>query len=566
MSLFSKYLHRGGGLMFGSVLGIYAWDRGFNDSTLGRNVRTLYTASLIIGDYKLNFHQGNADKIGKLHTRTAERILECCQLNGGLYIKFGQQIAQQAAILPPQYNQVLKVMYDKAPVVSYEQVSKIFMEEFGCEPTKLFRHFEHEAFASASIAQVHKAELWDGTPVAVKVQKPYIKKQLEYDLFIYRILCYTFESVFDLPIYWSTDYTEHHLRQEVDFEREGRNAEKCHEYMKGERALAPHVYVPKVYWEQTSPRVLTAEWIDGTSLTDPGLLESRGFSLTHIMSKIVDLFAHQIFVSGFVHCDPHPGNILVRNNPNNNQTQIVILDHGLYIQEKEHFRHQYSLFWKSLFMVDTEMVKTIATQWGIGDPELFAAATLFRPYKATVAPHLAHKKSAWGSSPSDNDIRFADQMALKERATNVLKNTGALPREFIFVGRNMNIVRANNKLLGSPVNRIGRMAEWAVQGLGNDWSNWGARDCQDAFVESTTPHLIDKSWSHQFAFYFRYLQFKSTLFAFSLGFFAHWVYQNTISWLYRSNRVIGFEDTLDDSVAFQVKDKLGVDLSQVYEG
>ncbi|KAJ9078517.1 hypothetical protein DSO57_1005959 [Entomophthora muscae] len=546
----SRAALRAGGVFTGGLATVFAWDGVFNDSTLIRNIRTVKTTAQIAMDYKLNFKADNTEGIDDLHTRTAMRILHCCQTNGGLYIKFGQQIAQQAAILPPQYNEILKVMYDRAPVVGFDEVRKIFREEFGKEPDEMFKSFEPIAFASASIAQVHRAELFDGTQVAVKVQKPYIRKQLDYDLFVYRMVCLSFEKLFELPIYWSTAYTEKHLREEVDFIKEGHNAEMCNDAITKEPRLASKLYVPKVYWDVSSPRVLTAEWIDGTSLIDHEIVASQGHSLTSVMTTLVDLFSHQIFVTGFLHCDPHPGNILVRKNPLNGESQVVVLDHGLYIRESESFRHQYALFWKSLFMVETDLTKTIAQQWGIKDAELLATATLLRPYSG--APHRSHLVS----QKVKDDTRFGSQVALKERAQKFLSDTEALPRELIFVGRNMNIVRANNKLLGSPVNRISRMADWAIIGLAGDWKNH-------------TPSMIFKRVPESrlctLQFYTRYLQFRLTLLSFDVVFYAHWIYQKITS-LFSVTKPKGFEELLDNSMIKQVKDNLGIDLAQAFEG
>ncbi|CAG8764583.1 15142_t:CDS:2, partial [Acaulospora colombiana] len=104
------------------------------------------------------------------------------------------------------------------PAVGFDQVVKIFKEDFNCHPNDMFDDFEWNAVASASVAQVHRAKRKDGTPVAVKVQKPEIRKQMDWDLLAYKALMNMYEHVFDLPLTWSTDYTERHLRQEGHLE------------------------------------------------------------------------------------------------------------------------------------------------------------------------------------------------------------------------------------------------------------------------------------------------------------------------------------------------------------
>ncbi len=209
----------------------------------------------------------------------------------GLYIKFGQQIASINHVLPPQYASTFKVLYDEAPTVPYDQVETLFEQDMGCKPHQLFQSFDPEPVASASIAQVHKATLKDGTKVAVKVQKPYIATQMDWDLKTYRLVTYCFEKLFDLPIYWSVDAIERHLKTEIDFENEGRNAEKAMSFISQVPELSKHVHVPKVFWKESSKRVLTCEWIDGIRFGDKKEMEQYGFPVKSVMSTLVKLFS-----------------------------------------------------------------------------------------------------------------------------------------------------------------------------------------------------------------------------------------------------------------------------------
>lgn len=120
--------------------------------------------------------------------------------NQGLYLKLGQALGLQAALLPKPYREAFGHVFDRAPSVSYEEVVKVFMDDLGVGPEDLFDEFSKEPLASASIAQVHKARLkGSGIEVAVKVQKPAIRKQMEWDLFSYRSLMWLAERIFDMP-------------------------------------------------------------------------------------------------------------------------------------------------------------------------------------------------------------------------------------------------------------------------------------------------------------------------------------------------------------------------------
>jgi aarF domain-containing kinase len=135
----------------------------------------------------------------------------------------GQVIGTQASMLPPSYQNRAKQLFDRAPSVPYKDVENVFKEDFdGLVPTDVFAEFEMTPIASASIAQVHKAKLKNGDIVAVKIQKPAIKKQLTSDLWAFRALLKLYEYAFELPLSFTSDFIEQHLRMETDFENEAR--------------------------------------------------------------------------------------------------------------------------------------------------------------------------------------------------------------------------------------------------------------------------------------------------------------------------------------------------------
>ncbi|KAF9192392.1 hypothetical protein BGZ51_005207 [Haplosporangium sp. Z 767] len=451
----------------GAATGLYLIDTHKNAKAFQRTARTAWNGVLIGWDYKFNFTPGKADQINDLHQRVANRILHVCQTNGGLYIKLGQGIATNSSVLPACYLTTLRALYDDASSVDYAAVEKIIKKELGKEVHEVFRTFSKIPIAAASIAQVHKATLLDGSVVAVKVQKPEIQVQIEWDLIAYRLLIKAYEYLFDLPMSFAVDYTVRHLREETDFINEARNSEMCNEFLQTDPKLRSQAYVPKVFKEYSTKRIMVAEWVDGCRATEKASIQDMGLSPTKVMESVVDVFAHQIFISGFVHCDPHPGNILVRKHPDNpKRHQLLLLDHGLYMRESEEFRKQYCLFWKSLFLLDKKTIQEICSLWGVGDSQMMANATLLKPYNMNRSPNI---------TPSTNTSvldAYEIQMKLKSSLKDFLINSELLPKELIFIGRNMTIVRANNKTLGSPVNRINRMARWAVVGLGHDPSSW----------------------------------------------------------------------------------------------
>lgn len=205
--------------------GAYILDSHTEAHLISRNIRTFYNGIALAVDYKLNFKPGDLDgtKIEALHERVANRIFDVFEKNGGLYIKMGQVIGTQAAILPTAYQRRARRLFNSAPPIPFDVVERVFREEFdGKHPSEVFMEFEMTPVAAASIAQVHKATLKNGDVVAVKIQKPAIRKQMDWDLRAFRILLQLYERLFELPLTWSIDYIEQHMRMEADFEIEAR--------------------------------------------------------------------------------------------------------------------------------------------------------------------------------------------------------------------------------------------------------------------------------------------------------------------------------------------------------
>lgn len=169
---------------------IYAWDQTRNAEAITRTLRTAYNGVVMAVDFKLSFSPEKSEQIDALHQRIANRINHLCNTNGGLYIKLGQALGAQAAVLPKPYREAFANMYDNAPAVDWDAVVKVFQGEFGVHPLDAFETFERKPVASASIAQVHKARLkrppgqapWrDGEGwVAVKIRKPSVPIQVEW--------------------------------------------------------------------------------------------------------------------------------------------------------------------------------------------------------------------------------------------------------------------------------------------------------------------------------------------------------------------------------------------------
>ena len=242
-------------------------------------------------------------------------------------------------MIPLEYSRELSRLQDNVPAFSHEAVKTIITEELGRSPEELFAHFESEPLAAASIGQVHRARLADGEEVVVKVQRPGIRKTIEVDLEILLHLASLMERhVEEMVVQRPTRIVEEFARsleKEIDYTIEAYHTERFSRQFMGEHT----VYVPKVFKELNSSRVLTIEYIDGIKVSDTDRLRRKGCDLHTIAVNGADLIMKQIFVHGFFHADPHPGNIFILPNH-----VICFLDFGMMGRIRQDEREDFTDF------------------------------------------------------------------------------------------------------------------------------------------------------------------------------------------------------------------------------
>ncbi|XP_067470251.1 aarF domain-containing protein kinase 1 isoform X2 [Thunnus thynnus] len=318
--------------------GFYLYNRqlDLNDLSFIRFGRAAATTAAISYDYLTAFKHveyGTEEYWvlkSKVHRRSAERLRDLCCANRGTFIKVGQHLGALDYLLPEEYTSTLKVLHSRAPQSSMEEIQQVIREDLGKELSELFVSFEEKPQGAASLAQVHKAVLHDGRTVAVKVQHPKVQRQSSKDIMV--------------------------------------------------------MEVPMIHWDLSTKRILTMEFADGGQVNDREYMKKHGINVNKISEDLGKMYSEMIFVHGFVHCDPHPGNVLVRKCPQSKKTEIVLLDHGLYQVLQPDFRLDYCRLWQALIEGDMSGVECYSRRLGAGDLyPLFACVLTARSWTAVNA-------------------------------------------------------------------------------------------------------------------------------------------------------------------------------------
>jgi ubiquinone biosynthesis protein len=226
-------------------------------------------------------------------------------------IKLGQILSTRADLLPPAYIAEFAKLRDRVPPVPAATIREVIEHEFSQPVEAVFARFDDEPLAAASIGQVHTARLFSGEEVVVKVQKPGVVEQVEVDLRLMLDLARTAQRrsalAKDYDFVAIAEEFARTLRGELDYEREGRNADTFRRQFDGNH----DVVIPRIHWPQTTSRVLTMQRLAGVTIDDVAALDGLGVNRHELAVRSANLILTEIFEHGFYHADPHPGNFLV---------------------------------------------------------------------------------------------------------------------------------------------------------------------------------------------------------------------------------------------------------------
>ncbi len=342
---------------------------------------------------------------------------------GPTFIKLGQLLSARPDVLPEEYIEELKKLLDEVPPVSFEEISRQVESEFNSSIEEVFLKFDKTPVAAASIAQVHFAVLYDGSEVAVKVQRPGIKDVIEKDISIlYHIARllekYVPESRLFNPKGIINEFSRT-VSREMDFLHEASNIETMSKDLEGKKDIV----IPCVIREYTTKRVLTMERLKGIRIDDTDGLKENNINSCEVAKKLASAYLQQILINGFFHADPHPGNIFVLPD-----ARIGLCDFGIMGRLDDKLKESLANMLIAIVNTDYDAIVKLHIELGLVGEDV-DITELREDIRDLMAPY-------YGLSLREiNPVEvFADIVKVG------LKNKVRLPRAFLLLDKTMLIL------------------------------------------------------------------------------------------------------------------------------
>ncbi|KAL3677590.1 hypothetical protein R1sor_027538 [Riccia sorocarpa] len=447
-----------------------------------RQLQVFTTALSVFLDYKILQKKEKWSKPEEVdrvweqtHEKNAAKILKTIVRLEGLWVKLGQYLSTRADVLPEAYIKCLRQLQDSLPPRPLSEVHRTIRTELGTSPDELFASFDDVPLATASIAQVHKAEMKDGRNVVVKVQhegiKAVILQDLKNALTIVKWLAWA-EPQYDFgPV---MDEWCNEVPKELDFNKEAENTTKVAQNLASESRGnfdKVDVRIPGVI--QHTEKVLVLEFMDGVRLSDVKALESLGVNKQTLVETITRSYAHQIFIDGFFNADPHPGNFLVSKEA---PFRPILLDFGL--TKSLTFSKKQALAKLLLACAEGDYASLLSAFTELGlklrldIPEEAMEVTNFffrRSVPAKESRVVMQQLSKEGESRRKRiEQKLQQEREADEKDSHVRNPVDAFPGDAVFFMRVLNLLRGMSSMLDTEVVYLEIMRPFAEATLFSD--------------------------------------------------------------------------------------------------
>jgi ubiquinone biosynthesis protein len=311
---------------------------------------------------QLSLPRSTLRRTSQLVPDTPTRVRLGLQELGPTFVKLGQILSTRPDLLPPPFINELEKLQDTVPPADWLLIRPRLEEELGRPLEEVFASIEPQPLAAASLAQVHAARLLDGTEVVIKIQRPDIERIIEIDLEILFDLANLVQAhtplgeLYDLPAI--TEHFAFTLRTELDYRREAAHAERFRRNF----AEEPYLYIPRIYADYTTHRMLVIERIHGVKIDDLEGLRAAGYDPRQVAMKAARIIAKEVLEDGFFHADPHPGNFVVMEGE-----VIGAMDFGMVGWLEPRDRLELIALYTAIVRVDADGIVEHLTRMGMAD-------------------------------------------------------------------------------------------------------------------------------------------------------------------------------------------------------
>ncbi|GAB4551548.1 MAG: AarF/ABC1/UbiB kinase family protein [Pleurocapsa sp.] len=330
-------------------------------SPLSRQFKIFAIAGKLLFSLEWNKLTGNNSP--RQRERQAKWLVRKLLELGPTFIKIGQALSTRADLIPIEYIQEFSLLQDRVPAFSSELAIATIEQELGKSIHVLFRDFNPIPIAAASLGQVHKARLHTGEDVVVKVQRPGLEKLFNLDFeILHRLVRFGNRFLpnlrkFNLEAIYREFFELLYL--EIDYIHEGKNADRFRENFQCYQRVA----VPKVYWQYTTKKILTLEYLPGIKIDDRPTLEANRIDTKEVIQLGITCYLKQLLEDGFFQSDPHPGNMAVSH-----RGDIIFYDFGTMAEVKTIAKDQMVKTFFAVLKKDTEEVVETLTYMGLIEP------------------------------------------------------------------------------------------------------------------------------------------------------------------------------------------------------
>ena len=367
-----------------------------------------------------------------------QRLRRVLEELGPSFIKLGQLMSTRADLFPPEYIEEFTKLQDRVPPVPFAEIKKVIESELRRPLEDIFAEFKPESIAAASVAQVHTAVLFSGEAVAVKVIRPYIRKQIRQDIQLMYALAQKVEKVFEIGrVIGAVNLVNEFERiifRELDMFIEGGNIEK----FAANFADSDEIYIPKVFWDYTTKSVLTMEHIPGIKMDQVEAIRAHGIDPRDIALIGLRSFSRQLMEFGFFHADPHSGNTIVMHDG-----RVSLVDFGITGHLDDETMHQVANLLLGYAEHDYDMVMEALSEAGIINADSMDLKSFRQDLKDASEPF-------YGRSLQTISVRDVHDQIIRL----VLKYHIRLPRNLLLLLKTFIQTEALGKILGSDASLL----------------------------------------------------------------------------------------------------------------